>query len=370
MDGVPHSGRENQQLLILEHAVDSTNEAFVTIDEFHRVLIFNKAAENMFGYSRDEVLGRDLDLIMTPACSRNHKEAVSRYVETRASRRIGHDTEILVSRKDGARFPAAISFSVTEVGGKLFFTALLRDLTETKALQEKIVRSERLAALGQFVAEVAHEIKNPLFTIGGFAEQLKRALHDEKSRKKAEIIAGEVERLEKLLSGLREYYTSKPLEMAPVSLRRIVEENHALMKDELEQKGIRIRMNLGDLDLIVNADSGKLKQAIFNLFKNAAEAMEETGGELGVELKADKGRAILAVSDTGPGISTENLEKLFSPFFTTKKTGTGLGLCLSKRIIEEFLDGSLTVKSTAGEGSTFTISLPLVQEAPMEEKRE
>lgn len=167
---------------ILKGAVENTNEAFVTIDHESTVILFNKAAERMFGYSRDEVIGRDLGMILTPMCQDSHQQAVTRYMKTRRTKLIGHESELSVTRKNGEIFPASISFSVAEVDGKLFFTGIIRDLTETKALQEKLIQSERLAALGQAVAEISHEIKNPLIMIGGFAGQLLKKAADEKDQ--------------------------------------------------------------------------------------------------------------------------------------------------------------------------------------------
>ena len=175
---------QNQEMVILKNAVENTNEAFVTIDENHKVLFFNKAAEKIFGYTRKEVIGRDLNVIMSPGCSRNHREAVTRYVKTRIPGRIGHETEMSATRKNGDIFPASISFSVTEVSSKLFFTGIVRDMTETRALQEQIMHSERLAALGQLAAEITHEIKNPLMLIGGFAQQLSRVIDDKKTSRR------------------------------------------------------------------------------------------------------------------------------------------------------------------------------------------
>ncbi len=138
---------ESRRIAVLEKAVENTNEAFVTIDIHHRVVFFNKAAERIFGFEREEVIGHDLNVIMAPTCSRNHRQAVARYLETRIPHRIGHDTEIRATRKNGEAFPANISFSVSEVEGNTYFTGIVRDLTETKALQDRIIHSERLAAL-------------------------------------------------------------------------------------------------------------------------------------------------------------------------------------------------------------------------------
>jgi len=348
---------ENQELLILKHAVDNANEAFVTIDENHKVLIFNEAAKEIFGYSRGEVVGRDLDIIMSPNCSRNHREAVRRYLESKAPRRIMHSTEITAHRKTGEEFPASISFSVTRVDGKYFFTAIVRDMTETQALQERILQSERLAALGQLVAEITHEIKNPLMMIGGFAQQLTRKRYDQEDLRKLNIIADEVERLERLLADLGEFYLPKSMVSGPVGVKELIHEVNALIKDDCEGKGIQTRILLDERADLVVGDIGKLKQVLLNLVKNGIEAME-SGGTLLIETRLVGREVEIIVSDTGCGISDADKEKIFSPFFTTKRHGTGLGLCISKRIIEDHEGGSFTVETAQEEGTEVKVSLP------------
>ena len=128
---------EIAELLILREAVENTNEAFVTIDENHSVVFFNKTAEKIFGFSREEILGHDLNTILSPRCSQDHRLAVARYLRTKEPKLIGHESEFTAVRKSGETFPAAISFSVAGIGGRLFFTALVRDMTETRAMQQQ-----------------------------------------------------------------------------------------------------------------------------------------------------------------------------------------------------------------------------------------
>jgi len=320
----------NKEVTIIKSAVENTNEAFVTIDRNHKVLFFNRAAEKIFGYSREEVIGYDLDVIMAPTCSRNHHEAVDRYIKTGIPKRIGHASELIATRKDGTTFSANISFSVSRVNGELYFTGIVRDLTETKALQERILRSERLAALGQFVAEITHEIKNPLMMIGGFARQLIRKTKDEQTLSKLNIISEEVRRLEELLKELREYYLPRTLNLAEMGK-----------------------------SLLIKGDKDKLKQVFLNLVKNAIDAMEE-GGRLVVAQKLAREQVEITIRDNGCGIPEENREEIFSPFFTTKRHGTGLGLNISKSIIEDHEGGSLTLTSEVGKGTTFKVTLPFL----------
>ena len=343
---------------VLENAVENTNEAFITIDARHQVVFFNKAAERIFGYDRGEVLGHDLDRIMTPTCARNHREAVARYVSTRIPRRIGHDTEIVVTRKNGETFPASISFSVSEAGGETYFTGIIRDLTEIKALQEQIIQSERLAALGQFVAEVSHEIKNPLMMIGGFARQLAKEIDNEKALSKLNIIVTEVSRLENLLNEFRDLYSPKRLDMEDIDVNALVKEVYDFVRDDCGMKHIQAEFTPAPGNLTVTGDRAKLKQVLLNLTKNAMEAME-TGGHLWLETRRREKRVEIIVADDGCGISEAQQAKVFSPFFTGKKKGSGLGLSVSKNIVAQHPHSTLTFQSRKGKGTVFTLSMPL-----------
>lgn len=346
------------ELAVLKGAVENTNEAFVTIDQNQKVLFFNKAAEKIFGYSRDEVLGRDLDVIMSPDCSRDHHRAVARYIETGVPRRIGHHTEIMAVRKNGETFPADISFSISRVDGTLYFTAIVRDVTETKALQERINRSERLAALGQVVAEISHEIKNPLMMIGGFARQLVKETGDEKSLTKLNIIVNEVQRLESLLKEMRDFYLPRALELKDVDINALLKQVHDLIKEDCERRSIRLEFKTDREEVFVEGDRARLEQVLLNLAKNALEATEQ-GGKISFISGLKQGVVEINIVDQGVGISDEDKEKIFSPFYTTKKQGTGLGLSICKRVIEDHPGSSLSFTSEKGKGSTFVITMPV-----------
>ena len=350
-----HKG--SKEIEIIKGAVENTNEAFVTIDRNHKVLFFNRAAEKIFGYRREEVVGHDLDAIMTPTCSRDHRKAVDRYVKTGIPKRIGHASELMATRKDGRTFPASISFSVSQVDGELYFTGIVSDLTETKALQDRILRSERLAALGQFVAEITHEIKNPLMMIGGFTRQLINKTQDDHTGSKLNIIAEEVKRLEELLNELREYYPSRALNVEDVDIGKLLKEIYNLVKRDCERERIEVDFKERGESLTVRGDKDKLKQVFLNLVKNAIEAMEH-GGKLVIEDRLVGDHVEISISDNGCGISRENREKIFSPFFTTKRQGTGLGLNISKNIIEDHEGGAISLNSEEGKGTTFKVTLP------------
>ena len=346
-----------KELTILQGAVENTNEAFVTIDQDHIVIFFNQAAEKIFGYSRQEVIGQNLDTILTSRCSQNHHKAVERYIKTKKPVLIGHETEFIAARKGGETFPASISFSVSEVEGKLYFTALIRDVTETKTLQEQLLQSERLAALGQLVAEITHEIKNPLIIIGGFAQQLKKTITGEKELSKLTIIVEEIRRLESLLLELREFYLPKNLEFETLNINDLLEEVYLLTKDSWEKKNIRTTLMTERKQNFIEGDKEKLKQVLLNLVKNAVEAMGE-GGNLSIQSGVTDNMVEVKIVDDGPGISKSDQEKIFNPFFTTKKQGSGLGLPICKRIIGDHPNSSLSLTSKNGKGTVAKIIFP------------
>jgi signal transduction histidine kinase len=207
------------------------------------------------------------------------------------------------------------------------------------------------------VAEITHEIKNPLMMIGGFAQQLARVTEDEKKLEKLAIITGEVERLERLLSDLREFYVTEAMAYDPVSIAEVLEEVFSLAKGDFKKHNIRAELILEDDGLIVSGDKGRLKQVFLNLVKNGIEAMEG-GGNLSIQGKLLGDKVEIVVTDDGCGMAEGEKEKIFAPFFTTKRHGTGLGLCISKRIIDRYEGSSFSVQSEEGVGTSFKIVLP------------
>ena len=349
---------EQEELAILKSVVENANEAFVTIDENHKVVFYNQAAEQTFGYSAQEVIGRDLNVILGPTCPADHYEAVLRYIEAKEPKLIGHATELTPSRKDGSTFPALISFSVAEVEGHLFFTAIVRDLTERKAIEAQIRRTEHLAALGQVVAEVTHEIKNPLMMIGGFARQLAKKVDEKTSRGKLKIITEEVERLEGLLKELNDLYLPRSLNFEDVDLNMLLEETCALAESSCKKKGLKLVKDLDPAKIYVKADRGRIKQVFLNVIKNSIEAMSEEG-VLSVKSRLKDDKLEISIADNGPGIPERQLQKVMAPFFTTKSQGTGLGLPVSKKIIEEHQGSSFSLTSREGRGTVIKITMPV-----------
>ena len=259
-------------------------------------------------------------------------------------------------RKPVEKFPVNISFSTFELDGKTYFTAVITDLTEIKELQEKAREMERLALLGRVVAEISHEIKNPLMMIGGFANQLFRNMKEEKAKKKLRIIIDEVKRLEKLLASIKEYYSPPPPTKNKINISKMLKDISSLIKGECKERGIELNINIAYDELYVIGNEEKLKQVIINILRNGMDAMRN-GGKLYLSSHSSGNNVEIRITDTGRGIPEKIQDKIFMPFFTTKSFGSGLGLGISKKIIEDH-NGSLTFETKQGKGTTFIVKLP------------
>jgi two-component system, NtrC family, sensor histidine kinase HydH len=223
--------------------------------------------------------------------------------------------------------------------------------------QEKLLRSERFAAIGEAAAHLAHEIKNPLLLMGGFAAQVRRQLPvDSKHRQKLEVVESEAKRLENMLMEVQNFTRPAKPQKEMQDINREIEDIISLMENDLRQKGIMVVKNLDETLPLVEHDPRQIRQVLLNLAKNAGEAI--TGaGRITFSSWQENGRIKVSVNDTGVGMSREVLENLFRPFYTTKVKGTGLGLVVCSRIIEDH-GGEISASSVEGRGSTFTITLP------------
>ena len=230
-----------------------------------------------------------------------------------------------------------------------------RELMES---HDRLLRSERFAAVGEAAAYVSHEIKNPLMVIGGFIRQLQRRFfgEDQAAQEKFTIVIDEVKRLESYLGDLRDFTRPAAPVMQKVDINQVIREEQALMQEAAKEKGITIVDSLQSDLPPVEADRNQMKQVLVNLIKNAMEALEDEGSII-LATGVTEGQIWFSVHDTGKGIDPESLAKIFDPFFTTKDKGTGLGLAVINKIVIDH-QGTIEVESTPGEGSTFTVKLP------------
>lgn len=348
-----------QELEKYRQILETASDGFVTVNANHEIIYLNKAAERIFGFKREEVLGTDLDVLLPPEQVGRHRRYLERYVRTGRPHVQSRRIEVEAMRRDGTRFPAVLGFSVAEVGQGILFTARIRDLSTQRGLAEKVRQSQRLAMLGQMVAMVSHEIRTPLALIGGFAAQvLKDQGLGPKSRHKLSVILEEVARLENLLNELRDLSSPKSYQWRQVNLVEVIGRVSELVKPLLREQEVTLEIKSPDNLPMVLADADRLSQVFINLISNAAQA-SSPGAKVVIELVLRPGDGVLCrVKDQGKGISPEDLRHIMEPFYTTREKGSGLGLPVALRIVEEH-GGSLNLTSHPGQGTTAEVFLPL-----------
>jgi two-component system sensor histidine kinase HydH len=262
----------------------------------------------------------------------------------------------------GLFFLVVLGASGAFIGTAFFWNKSLSRQVELKTEElleshERLLRSERFAAVGEAAAYVSHEIKNPLMVIGGLANQVERHLpEDPASQEKLRIIQNEVKRLESFLGELRDFLRPVQPCRQEIDLNQVIQEVKALMGDAMAEKGVRLVDRLDPNLPPIEADPNQIKQVLLNLVKNALEATEGKG-EIFLSSGFRNAQVWFAVQDMGKGMPDDVLEKIFHPFYTTKDKGTGLGLAVINKIVTDH-HGTITVDSVAGSGSTFTVRLP------------
>lgn len=326
-------------LLVLEK-----NGSIASINETAELLLKLQSRE-IIGKSADNVLPRELSSIIGE--TGNRKKIIEREIDCRL--------------KDGQRLPLDVTFSILKGEDGIFmgYLFLLRDLTEVRELKKEIDRSRRLASLGRLAAGIAHEIRNPLSSIKGFATYFKDRYKDiAEDRKTAEIMIHEVERLNRVVGQLLEF--ARPLEIVlkPVPVKILIDHSLKMIEGLVREKNIKINLDIPPENPLIPMDQDRMNQVMLNLYLNAIESMIEGGSiSVKVSLSEDAGRIAISVSDTGVGIKKEDLVHVFDPYFTTKQTGTGLGLAIVHKIIESH-DGEIRVESTEDRGTKVSILLP------------
>jgi len=335
--------------------LDTATDAILSIDADHRIILFNDAAERIFGYGRDEVLGKDLGLLIPPQYG-DHFQYVKRFLETRYSKVMGGILSLNALGKGGRQFPIELSLSYHETDGEITFTAIVRDMTAQRQLEKNLLQAERLAAVGNVVARVAHEIKNPLMAIGGLSLQVRKAVKETKAVQKLDVVLDEVNRLERLVAQLGDFTKEHLLMTRKTDVNAVVRDVLKMMEEthpgERYRFAERLDADLGDIE----CDPDKLKEVLMNVVMNGIQAMEQ-GGTLEVSTRKWDGGVEIAVADEGEGMDGERIDRMFEPFFTTKRKGSGLGLPICFRIVKAH-GGGIWAESRPGLGTTFFIRLP------------
>jgi two-component system sensor kinase FixL len=364
----------------LQSILDTVIDATVVIDAEGGILSFNTSAVRQFGYQSEEVIGRNVSVLMPEPYGTQHDGYLTRYLTTGEKRIIGIDRVVVGRRKDGSTFPMKLAVGEVRSGDRIYFTGFIRDLTEQEESAAKLgqARSElarlaRLNELGEMASTLAHELNQPLSAIANYVQGCRRMLeklddeHARRLRGALDETARQAIRAGDIIRHLREFVTRGETDKAPEDIKQLVEEAGALALVGSRERGIKSVFEFGADSGMVLADGVQIQQVLINLMRNAMEAMRDSPRrELVVRTRPlPDDRMLVEVEDTGPGISEEVAERLFQPFVTSKPGGMGIGLSISKRIIESH-GGELTMHRNQAGGATFSFTLPILTEAAVE----
>jgi two-component system sensor histidine kinase PilS (NtrC family) len=329
--------------LFNQSLIESLPSGLLTTDRTKKILIFNRAAEQITGINRTSAMGRqmtDIFPFLTFPLMTGRRDGVIRH--NAATKTIG----------------LTISATADSEGNTTGYICVFQDITQLKNLEAELKHKETLAAIGELSANMAHEIRNPLASLKGSVEMLKEGILTEDQRVKLMNIAiSEMDRLNKIIADFLSYSRPQRPEFSWFDLHYLLDETIELMKNAaVRTDRVTIQKDFSDENRIC-ADPHKLRQVFLNLGINAIESMPE-GGRLTIATKRIDHEVTISFQDSGVGIPPENVREIFYPFFTTKDTGTGLGLSIAYRIVEEH-QGTITLASTPGQGTTFRVVLPV-----------
>jgi two-component system sensor kinase FixL len=336
--------------------IDSAVDAILVIDRRGRIEEFNRAAERMFGYAAGDVIGRNVSLLMPQPYHDEHDQYMGRYLATGEKRIIGIGREVTGQRQDGSTFPLHLSVGEMTIDGEPKFTGILHDLTARVQLEAQLREQAALTRLGEMAAVVAHEVKNPLTGIRGAVQIIGSRLPP--GSRDAEVIKEIVSRIDALNALMKDLLLfARPPQprLAPVDPVPILATVIGLVRQDPGARDIAI--DLDGQSPAIQADAELLKLVLQNLLLNAVHAVQGAG-TIRVSVQASGAMCTIAVADTGPGIPPDVRGKLFTPFFTTKSRGTGLGLSTAKRFVEA-QGGSIAIDCPPGGGTTAAIQFHL-----------
>jgi two-component system, LuxR family, sensor kinase FixL len=336
--------------------VESAVDGIVVIDAHGRIEAFNRAAERLFGYSEHDVQGQNVKLLMPSPYHEQHDGYLARYHATHEPRIIGSGREVTGRRQDGSTFPLHLSVGELTVGGERKFTGILHDLSGRVRMEERLREQATLARLGEMAAVVAHEVKNPLAGIRGAIQVLAtRLAPDSKDQIIAKEIVSRIDALSGLMGDLLLFARPPQPRVAPVDVAALVATTAGLLAEDPALRGVHVDIE-GSAPPVAG-DAELLKIVFQNLLVNGAHAMQGQG-RIRVAVQAIDSACEVTFTDSGPGIPADIREKVFTPFFTTKSHGSGLGLPTCRSLIEAH-QGRLTVRCPPDGGTTMVIQLPV-----------
>ena len=356
----------------LRSILQTVPDAMIVIDGNGIIQLFSTAAERMFGYSEHEAIGRNISMLMPEPDQSRHDSYISRYRSTRKAHIIGIGRIVTGLRRDGTTFPMHLAIGEMQSGDEFYFTGFVRDLTEhqqtqerLQALQSELVHVSRLSAMGEMASALSHELNQPLAAISNYMKGSRRLLAGSQDPNIVKIesamsrAAEQAVRAGHIIRRLRDFVARGESEKRVESLSKLIEEAGALGLAGAREQNVQLRFNLDLTADLVLADRVQIQQVLVNLFRNALEAMEQSPRrELAVtNTRIEDDMIEVDVSDTGSGFQDDVIPNLFRTFFTTKETGMGIGLSISRSIIEAH-GGRMWAENNASGGATFRFTLP------------
>ena len=354
----------------LQSILDTVPDAMIVISDKGIVQSFSPAAERMFSYSRDEVLGQNVSRLMPNPYRDAHDGYLDRYARTGERRIIGVGRIVVAQRRDGSTIPVELSVGEVRSGGHRFFTGFLRDLSERQEaesrlqeLQSELIHISRLSAMGEMAAALAHELNQPLSAISNYLKAAQRFVEDENPKSRGvdpmRKAAEQALRAGHIIRRLRDFVGRGENEKTVVSLARLIEESSALALVGAREHGVRVSVDRDPAIDLVLADRVQIQQVLLNLLRNAIESMADSPRrELIIDVQPDQDdMALVRVRDTGSGIDPLIASQLFQPFVTTKGQGMGIGLSICRNIIEAH-GGRIWAEPNTDGGTTFFFTVP------------
>ena len=357
----------------LHSILDTVPEAMIVIDDRGTMRSFSTTAERLFGWTAEEVIGRNVSMLMPSPYREEHDGYLDRYRSTGERRIIGIGRIVVGERKDGSTFPMELAVGEAKVGAERMFTGFVRDLTERRTqerrmqeLQSELVHVSRLTAMGEMASSIAHELNQPLSAITSYLRGaitlLKAEKFDrERVRDALDRSADQALRAGDIIKRLREFVAKGETQHSIEDPATLLEEAAALALVGAKEQGVRVvlRCDRGLPNIVV--DKVQIQQVALNLIRNGVEAMETTmRRELTVAVTRRDDCALFSVTDTGTGINPEIAEQLFQPFVTSKLNGMGIGLSICRTIIEAH-GGAISARPNDGGGTIFEFTIPLAE---------
>lgn len=365
----------HQSEALFRSVLETVPDAIIVINDRGLVASFSPAAERLFGYAESEMLGRNVSMLMPSPYREQHDGYLERYLRTGERRIIGIGRVVVGQRADGSTFPMELAVGEIDIEGRRLFTGFVRDITERQVaqqrlheLQSELLRASRLSAMGQMASALAHELNQPLTAIINYVQACRRMLAapeppaPDRVQEIMDRAVTQASRAGQIIHRMRQFIQKGETERQLESINKVVEEASALALVGAKESGILVRMELSpDLPPVL-IDRIQIQQVVLNLVRNSMEALAASERR---ELTIRTGRSgdaqvEVAVSDTGPGLSEDVSRQLFQPFVTTKAKGMGLGLSISRSIIDAH-GGRLAAVPNAPGGATFRFALPVAE---------